>query len=191
MHRIRGKLTYSNVVASLALFLVLGGGTALAASQLEKESVGTSQLKKGAVTPAKLSKASKATLTGPRGLKGATGAQGPRGDAGAKGDRGEKGEAGIAGSALAYAKVEGTGGFVEAKNMAGAVVTNPATGHYCFSNLPFTPHNVVATPQAALSSVNVILGVFPECPVGTEVSVEAWSTFEIAATNTPFMIMFN
>ena len=188
MHRIRGKLTYSNVVASLALFLVLAGGTAFAASQLEKESVGAIQLKKGAVTPAKLSKASKATLEGP---KGATGAQGPRGDAGAKGDRGEKGEAGIAGSALAYAKVEGNGGFVEAKNMAGAVVTNPATGHYCFSNLPFTPHNVVATPQAALSSLNVILGVFPECPVGTQVSVEAWNTFEIAATNTPFMIMFN
>src|SRR5712692_8006352 len=32
MHaRLRGKLTYANVVATLALFLVLGGGTALAA----------------------------------------------------------------------------------------------------------------------------------------------------------------
>jgi hypothetical protein len=31
MHRIRQHLTYANVISSLALFLVLGGGTALAA----------------------------------------------------------------------------------------------------------------------------------------------------------------
>ena len=30
MGRIRSRLTYANVVATLALFLVLGGGTALA-----------------------------------------------------------------------------------------------------------------------------------------------------------------
>jgi hypothetical protein len=55
MHRIRGKLTYSNVVASLALFLVLAGGTAVAAKQmLPKNSVGTNQIKKGAVASAKL-----------------------------------------------------------------------------------------------------------------------------------------
>jgi hypothetical protein len=55
MHRIRGKLTYSNVVASLALFLVLAGGTAVAAKQmLPKNSVGSNQIKKGAVASAKL-----------------------------------------------------------------------------------------------------------------------------------------
>jgi Collagen triple helix repeat (20 copies) len=100
MHRIRGKLTYSNVVATLALFLVLAGGTAFAASQLEKESVGSRQLKKEAVTPPKLSQKAKAALTGPAGpagpagAKGATGAQGPKGDPGVKGDPGSKGEPG-------------------------------------------------------------------------------------------------
>lgn len=55
MHRIRGKLTYANVVATLALFLVLAGGSAFAAKQmLPKGSVGTKQIKNGAVAAAKL-----------------------------------------------------------------------------------------------------------------------------------------
>jgi hypothetical protein len=49
MRRLRGKLTYSNVVATLALFIALGGG-ALAATQLKKNSVGTKQLKRNSVT---------------------------------------------------------------------------------------------------------------------------------------------
>jgi hypothetical protein len=52
---------------------------------LPKGSVGSRQIKKEAVPPAKLSAAAKLTLTGP---KGATGAQGPKGDTGAKGEPG-------------------------------------------------------------------------------------------------------
>ena len=40
MRRIRGKLTFANAVALLALFVVLGDG-AYAATQLPKNSVGT------------------------------------------------------------------------------------------------------------------------------------------------------
>jgi hypothetical protein len=94
MHRPRGKLTYSNVISTLCLVLLLGGGTAYAANQLGRNSVGAKQLKKGAVTPAKLSTAAKQTLTGPKGEPGAAGARGPQGDAGAKGERGEKGDRG-------------------------------------------------------------------------------------------------
>jgi hypothetical protein len=55
MQRIRGNLTYSNVVATLALFLVLAGGSAFAAKQiLPKNSIGTKQIKNGAVAAAKL-----------------------------------------------------------------------------------------------------------------------------------------
>lgn len=92
MKRIRAHLTYANVIATLALFLVLAGGTAFAAKQLlPKNSVGAKQLKKGAVTPAKLSKASTATLTGPAGPRGATGTTGPQGAQGLQGNRGEPG----------------------------------------------------------------------------------------------------
>jgi hypothetical protein len=51
---LRGKLTYANVVSSLCLFLLLGGGAAVAASQLAKNSVGSKQLKKNAVTTVKI-----------------------------------------------------------------------------------------------------------------------------------------
>jgi hypothetical protein len=51
--RLRGKLTYSNVIASLALFIALGGA-AVAATTLPKNSVGPNQIKRGAVTTAKL-----------------------------------------------------------------------------------------------------------------------------------------
>ena len=56
MKKVRGKLTYANVISSLALFLVLSGGAAFAASQLAKNSVGTKQLKKNSVTAAKIKK---------------------------------------------------------------------------------------------------------------------------------------
>ncbi len=55
MSRIRSRLTYANVMSSLAVFLVLGGATAFAAG-LAKNSVGSKQLKKNAVTTAKLKK---------------------------------------------------------------------------------------------------------------------------------------
>jgi hypothetical protein len=52
--RLRNKLTYANVVSSLCLFLLLGGGAAFAADQLGKNSVGAKQIKKNAVTGAKI-----------------------------------------------------------------------------------------------------------------------------------------
>ena len=50
----RPKLSYANVVATLALFIAIGGAGAFAATQLAKNSVGTKQLKKNAVTTAKI-----------------------------------------------------------------------------------------------------------------------------------------
>ena len=48
------KLTYANVVATLALFIAIGGATAFAASKLPNRSVGEPQLRPGAVTAEKL-----------------------------------------------------------------------------------------------------------------------------------------
>ena len=86
MTRILDKLTYANVVATLALFVALGGAS-YAALQLPKNSVGTKQLKKnavtakkiakGAVTKAKLSAEAASALTGPAGPKGDPGTPGP------------------------------------------------------------------------------------------------------------------
>jgi hypothetical protein len=54
MNRLRSKLTYANVVATVALFLVIAGGSAFAASNVGKNSVGAKQIKNGAVTAAKI-----------------------------------------------------------------------------------------------------------------------------------------
>ena len=54
MKQLRKRLTYANVMSSIAVFLVLGGGAAFAANQLGKNSVGSKQLKKNAVTAAKI-----------------------------------------------------------------------------------------------------------------------------------------
>lgn len=43
MNRVRGRLTYANAVSTLALFLVVAGGTAVAADHLAKNSVGTAR----------------------------------------------------------------------------------------------------------------------------------------------------
>jgi hypothetical protein len=101
MARIRSSLSYANVMATIALFLALGGG-AYAALQLPKNSVGTRQLKKNAVVSSKVKNRS---LLGrdfkagqlPRGLpgpKGDQGSAGPRGERGPEGPRGEQGPAG-------------------------------------------------------------------------------------------------
>src|ERR1700742_3245155 len=54
MKRFRPRLTYANVIASLALFVALGGSAV--AAGLAKNSVGPNQLKKGAVSASKLAK---------------------------------------------------------------------------------------------------------------------------------------
>ena len=53
MHRLRNRLTYANVIATIALFIALGGAS-YAATQLPKNSVGSKQLKRNAVNGAKV-----------------------------------------------------------------------------------------------------------------------------------------
>jgi hypothetical protein len=96
------------LVALLALFVALGGSS-YAALQLPKGSVGTKQLKNGAVTSPKVKnnsllvrdfKASqRARLQGPQGARGPQGAQGPQGPQGPQGQVGPA--TGPAGGALA------------------------------------------------------------------------------------------
>lgn len=106
--RIRAKLTYANVVATLCLFLLLGGGAAFAASQLPARSVGTGQLKAEAVTAGKIARKARHQLRGNRGPAGAQGPQGKIGKTGPKGATGARGATGAAG-ARGAAGADGTG----------------------------------------------------------------------------------
>jgi hypothetical protein len=88
-----------NLVAYLALFLALGGTSAYAAGALPKASVGTKQLKKSAVTSAKVRDGSLqardfAAEQLPRGERGPQGASGSQGERGLQGERGPEGPQG-------------------------------------------------------------------------------------------------
>jgi len=57
MRTFRKHLTYANVLSTVGVFLLLAGGTAIAAKQLGKKTVGAKQLKSNAVTTPKIKKA--------------------------------------------------------------------------------------------------------------------------------------
>lgn len=90
------RLSYSNVIASFALFLALGGAS-YAAVALTAHSVGTKQLKRNAVTGAKIKRNAVGSAKVANGslraedfkpgetAKGQPGAPGSKGDAGAAG----------------------------------------------------------------------------------------------------------
>jgi hypothetical protein len=95
LSKVRGRLTYANVMATIAVFVALGG-TSVAAVSLKRNSVGTSQIKNSSVTSAdvknnSLSGSDINSLTSkdfkggqlPQGPQGAPGPQGPTGPAGA------------------------------------------------------------------------------------------------------------
>jgi hypothetical protein len=91
--RLRSCLSYANVMATIAVFVALGGG-AYAAITLPANSVGSRQLKNGAVTPRKVARATIKLFEGQKG------APGPKGDQGAQGVQGPQGVPGIRSRAL-------------------------------------------------------------------------------------------
>lgn len=96
MSCIRLRLTYANVMATVAVFIALGGG-AYAASSLPASSVGAKQLKKGSVTPSKVAPSTVALFKGKKGATGSTGAQGAQGSQGPQGPTGNTGGTGNTG----------------------------------------------------------------------------------------------
>jgi hypothetical protein len=71
-HPLKGHLSYANVISTLALFIALGGAS-YAATSLSRDSVGTPQIRQGAVTLPKLGLAlasSSAQAGGPQIVRG-------------------------------------------------------------------------------------------------------------------------
>src|SRR4051812_369319 len=135
----RRRLTYANVIATVALFLALNVG-AYAAIKIPANSIGSAQLKNKAVTPKKVSPSAIKLFKGKKGQKGFNGAKGLPGPAGAQGP---------GGTAVAFAAggARGTNLAPPTKKGADANIKHPPAGGYFFP-LPFTPQNaVVQGPQ--------------------------------------------
>jgi hypothetical protein len=98
MRRLKNHVTSAHVIALLALFVAMGG-TGYAALKLPKNSVGSKQIKKNAISGSKVKDGSLkngdfAAGQLPAGAAGAPGAQGlpgAKGDTGLKGDKGDTG----------------------------------------------------------------------------------------------------
>lgn len=106
MHTLRARLTYANVMATIAVFVALGGSSYAAImvtgknvkdSTLTGKDVKNSSLTGVDVRNGSLLASDFRAGQLPAGAKGDTGAQGPQGEAGAAGPKGDQGEAGAAG----------------------------------------------------------------------------------------------
>ena len=93
LRSIRSRLSYANVVATLALFVAMGGAS-YAAVTLPRNSVGSPQIRKNAVTGAKVKNKSLSAADFRGSVKGPAGPVGSKGDTGAKGDAGATGPPG-------------------------------------------------------------------------------------------------
>ena len=87
MRRLRSHLSYANVMATIAVFVALGG-TSYAVTQLPRNSVGSKQIRKSAVRSADINDRSVALRDISRkargSLRGQAGPAGPQGPAGPK-----------------------------------------------------------------------------------------------------------
>ena len=90
---LRGILRFArgNTIALIALFIALGGTAVAASNALPKNSVGSAQIKNGAVVKAKIAKKTLKQLKGNKGARGIPGAAGPQGPQGPQGVQGAVG----------------------------------------------------------------------------------------------------
>ena len=98
MTRVRARLSYANVIATVALFIALGG-TSYAVTQLPRNSVGPTQIRSGAVRSTEIKNGTvrsrdvanrslgtrDISLAARRSLRGQTGPAGPQGPPGPSG----------------------------------------------------------------------------------------------------------
>lgn len=153
MERLRQHLSYANVVATIALFVALGGG-AYAAITLPKNSVGTKQLRSNSVGKSELRRGgvtSRAvrdrtlgvrdlSKTARRSLRGNTGPVGPAGP-----------------PAVAYHAVIASSGDPASGNATG-VTHPPASGDYI---VRFGANVTNCTMTATLGNVPATAGAVP------------------------------
>jgi hypothetical protein len=128
--RLRSCLSYANVMATIAVFVALGGG-AYAAFTLPANSVGSRQLRNSAVTPKKVARATIKLFKGQKGVPG------PKGDQGRQGVPGRQGLQGPVGPSNVY--------FTSSTSV-GAELTLPAGDYWIEGQCDFSNSNSSQQP---------------------------------------------
>lgn len=185
MKQIRKRLTYANVMSSLAVFMVLGGASAVAATK-----IGTPQLKAGAVKTGKLAKEAvkagklaKNAVTTPKIANDAV-----TGEKVNESTLGEVPKAAFATSAqnasvgapAAYAQIEGGGGIDDeepSRGISDANVTQVSPGVYCV-DLTFAAKTASGNAESEGSEDGIVslqLGApYNSCPETAEAEVRIY-----------------
>lgn len=131
MSRIRSRVSYANVVATLALFVALGGSataavlvtgknvkdSSLTGKDVKNNALGSLDVKDGDLL-AKDFKAGQLP-TGPKGL------QGPQGVKGETGDKGDKGDTGTVDTSNFYTKGQSDGRYLQSTVTVVKTIANP------------------------------------------------------------------
>ena len=185
IRRARANISYANVTATLALFLVLGGGTALA---LGRNSVTTRELAKDAVKGRNVAEGKLKN----KHLKDNT-LKGNKID-----EQSLEAPVPLADSPAAYARVRGDATVVDglSRDVSSQHVTRPSAGVYCF-DLPFAPTHVQATAASSETPDRIATAELagtpeglPNCPPGTEAEVNLFSAGAASLENGGFFVQF-
>jgi hypothetical protein len=204
MKRLKSHLSYANVMSSIAVFLLLGGATALAAkkntqkvgtTQLKASAVTTNKIKNGAVANSKLAagavstdKLADGSVVNSKIADGSVtnsklGADSVTGDKVNEATLGEV-PAANSGNPYAFAKVN-SNGVVDAANAKGITSPNvshtPASGVYCISVPAFTPRGgqVVTQAGTTVTDAQFAIGGGEKCSAGA-VQVSTWNAAGVA-----------
>jgi hypothetical protein len=178
--RIRARLTYANVISTVALFVALGGAS-YAALKLPANSIGTVQIRSNAVNSAKVQDGS---LLGKDFKAGElpAGRPGANGQPGAPGSAGTNGTNGLDGTARAYAYVDPstcTGAqatCTTTRSKSVSAVVHMQTGIYCVGVTNISSSGALAmagvetnrsdTPYGNASAMTDSSGTGGLCPAG-------------------------
>jgi len=207
---VRKHLTYANVMSSLAVFMLLAGGAAVAANQKTKR-IGTNQIKASAIVAGKIKNGA---VTNPKIANGAVDAakiaDGSVGTAKLSGQvigtgqlqgdsvTGDKvvesslSEVPSANSAnpAAFAKVN-SNGIVDAANSKGITSVNVThtngTGIYCVSVQSFTPRGGQVTTQGSAVVTSAQLSIGGGSCSGSAAEVRTWEG--VALKDAAFYVM--
>jgi hypothetical protein len=154
-------LSYANVVATIALFVALGGGAYAAVTitgknvkdgSLTGKDIKNESIRSGDIDNGSLKRVDFETGDVPVGPQGVKGDKGDPGTPGAKGDPGTPGTPGTpggpgGGAAIAYARVNSNGTVDESRsfNVTNANVIKTPGNMYCFYGLAQQPKIAVAS----------------------------------------------